>query len=46
MGAGFFESQFDSLGYGTDDYFGDQADDYNNIKLGYKLYMEGYFCDE
>ena len=45
-GAGFFKSQYDSLERGTDGTFGDQADDYNNIKLGYKLYMEGYFCDE
>lgn len=39
-GAGIIESQFDSLG---DDYFGDERDDYYNIKLGYRLYKEGYF---
>ena len=45
MGAGFIESQFNSLKKGTVGRFGDEWDDYENIKLGYKLYMEGYFCD-
>ena len=43
MGDGFFESQFDSFKKGTVGRFGDEWDDYENIKLGYRLYKEGYF---
>lgn len=37
---GFLRSQFDSWSM---KYFGDQEDDYKNIKLGYDLYKSGYF---
>lgn len=46
MGDSFFDSQFNSFKKGTVGHFGDQEDDYYNIMLGYRLYMEGYFCDE
>lgn len=42
-GYGMFESQIGSLKKGWADFFGDQADDYKNIKRGYYLYHLGYF---
>ena len=42
-GLGFFKSQSRANELGYEKFYGDQEDDFNNIILGYDLYMRGIF---